>query len=542
MTSPGAPDSSPKDAAPGSADASELIAPPKSELNAAQTAWESMSISAILGLVAKMNGSRAQGDAQAVLIAVGKARQVSSRLGSGVFGGDMLLGLGADQSVVAAQELAHTVDAASTPADEAASAFQRAGGVLEATRGRSGELVALQQEMQRTPESAPSVRGRVRSLMTSTYSSPMIDIGGRPIANPGESQIAGLGPAAGSGGGPSGPGGPGGGGPGSPGQSAAVTDIDDPARSTPGGSPGSTSGQPPTPTAPQAVPAAASGAVPPGGAGPGGPPGTGTPGGLLRGGWGAPVDRSGTSDRTGARDGSGRSTQAGSGTGLPGGGADGTTGQVGGLGAGDGMSGGSGAGGVPGAAVGGLPLGPPVSPGPGPTATPTAASAGTGGSGGPTSATPSRPVPAGTPPIGGRHRTDDERHRPAAYLHTRDHGASIVGDLPLVGPPVIGDWAPAAPVGTGGTPMAPAGHHRSGTERTSVAGGGTAPTPAENPGHTAADERPDAPRHAPDGESRRGAPGSESPDDGSSDTGTGPDPGTGTDPGTDIGTGRAGRE
>jgi hypothetical protein len=36
-----------------------------------------------------------------------------------------------------------------------------------------------------------------------------------------------------------------------------------------------------------------------------------------------------------------------------------------------------------------------------------------------------------------------------SYLHTRENAEEIIGRLPLVGPPVLGDWA--RPVDTSGT-------------------------------------------------------------------------------------------
>jgi hypothetical protein len=46
-------------------------------------------------------------------------------------------------------------------------------------------------------------------------------------------------------------------------------------------------------------------------------------------------------------------------------------------------------------------------------------------------------------PAGGRGagKDKDGQHRAPSYLHTRDNGDEIVGRLPLVGPPVLGDWA-----------------------------------------------------------------------------------------------------
>ncbi len=51
-------------------------------------------------------------------------------------------------------------------------------------------------------------------------------------------------------------------------------------------------------------------------------------------------------------------------------------------------------------------------------------------------------MPAGGAPGGGGGR--DLKHRPPGYLHHDAHGREIVGDLPLVGPAVLGDWGPQA--------------------------------------------------------------------------------------------------
>ncbi|WP_076481277.1 hypothetical protein [Williamsia sterculiae] len=46
------------------------------------------------------------------------------------------------------------------------------------------------------------------------------------------------------------------------------------------------------------------------------------------------------------------------------------------------------------------------------------------------------------PGAGGRKGKDGEgRHRAAAYMHNTENGAEIIGGLPLVAPPVLGDWA-----------------------------------------------------------------------------------------------------
>lgn len=49
----------------------------------------------------------------------------------------------------------------------------------------------------------------------------------------------------------------------------------------------------------------------------------------------------------------------------------------------------------------------------------------------------------GAPGAGGRGfgRDKDGEHRAPSYLHTRENAEEMIGRLPLVGPPVLGDWA-----------------------------------------------------------------------------------------------------
>ncbi|PXW30026.1 UNVERIFIED_CONTAM: hypothetical protein DES50_109134 [Williamsia faeni] len=76
-------------------------------------------------------------------------------------------------------------------------------------------------------------------------------------------------------------------------------------------------------------------------------------------------------------------------------------------------------------------------------------------------ATPSGGSRAGSPmgsPAGGRGagKDKDGQHRAPSYLHTRENGDEMVGRLPLVGPPVLGDWARVVDLGTAGESSTPA--------------------------------------------------------------------------------------
>ncbi|HEY9312192.1 hypothetical protein [Williamsia sp.] len=80
-------------------------------------------------------------------------------------------------------------------------------------------------------------------------------------------------------------------------------------------------------------------------------------------------------------------------------------------------------------------------------------------------ATPSTGARGASPmgsPAGGRGagKDKDGQHRAPSYLHTRENGDEIVGRLPLVGPPVLGDWARVVDLSTpveGSQPDTPGG-------------------------------------------------------------------------------------
>lgn len=58
------------------------------------------------------------------------------------------------------------------------------------------------------------------------------------------------------------------------------------------------------------------------------------------------------------------------------------------------------------------------------------------------------------PPGGGRGgREANGEHRAPSYLHTRENADEMIGPLPLVGPPVLGDWA--RPVDTSAADVTP---------------------------------------------------------------------------------------
>lgn len=88
-----------------------------------------------------------------------------------------------------------------------------------------------------------------------------------------------------------------------------------------------------------------------------------------------------------------------------------------------------------------------------PLATPTAGGVQPSGTGPATSTRGGSPM--GGPGAGGRGagRDKDGEHRAPSYLHTRENAEEMIGSLPLVGPPVLGDWA--QPVDTSAADVTP---------------------------------------------------------------------------------------
>ena len=171
--------------------------------------------------------------------------------------------------------------------------------------------------------------------------------------------------------------------------------------------------------------------------------------GPLNGAFGSPI--SGQANGAGATGAATNSARARPGTAGAGTGGAAGTGARGGGGLGAGGAGGVGAGADPKSLAAR-----PVTT----LATPTAGGGTMPGSGPTTSTRGGSPMgPAGGAGRGGGRDKDGE-HRAASYLHTRENAEEIIGRLPLVGPPVLGDWArpgetgSVAVPGTGTNPQA----------------------------------------------------------------------------------------
>lgn len=395
-----------------------------------RTQWAGMSIDEILDVLSTMEPGRASGDVETILKAIESVRRAAERMHA-MFG-DGMLGMASDAALEAGRSLSADLTSTSDTATRIGVALTSATGILGSARGQEGRLRELQQHIRDNPEDAASVRHEADRAMTGVYSSPMIGLQHALPHDPtGANGVTGGLGGAGTGG-SAGPGGSGS--DAARGQAGNTVDAGDFGRPASSGVP---------------VPAVAGGPPPSGGgpgssttpAGPAGPPsgpaGRGTPDGsdgLIRGGRATPE----STPRGAATSGSRRTA-----------GADGTA-EAGSRGSASGSGAESG---TPASTTdmpsfltpGAVP--PPLSASPAPptpaTPTPSTPTAAT-----PASASPAGPVgqrPAGTPlagmPGGGRRPgADDDRHRAAPYLHNREHGAEIVGDMPLVGPPVIGDW------------------------------------------------------------------------------------------------------
>jgi hypothetical protein len=164
--------------------------------------------------------------------------------------------------------------------------------------------------------------------------------------------------------------------------------------------------------------------------------------GPLNGAFGTPITAQGTGSGSGLTNAALNSSQSKPGTGGSGSAGSGSGGRGGG--GGGGVGGGVGSEPNPLARRSGTPL-----------ATPTAGGGQVPGSGPATSTRSGSPmIPPGA---GGRGagKDKDGEHRAPSYLHTRENAEEMIGRLPLVGPPVLGDWA--RPVDTTAADGAPTG-------------------------------------------------------------------------------------
>ncbi|MEO9328262.1 hypothetical protein [Gordonia aurantiaca] len=379
---------------------------PASLSGGARTDWLTLGIDEIIDILHTMDPGSAQGDVNTILQAIDAVRRAAARL-DGLFPDDGLRGLSADAAVQAGRDLAAAMQSTLATASVVGDMLGQAAGIVGSARGQEGRLQDLRRRLREKPEGAPQVRYEADELMGSTYSTPMQGVQRRlPVESTFPAAVVqGVGGMTGaSSGGSSGDS--------TRGQAANAVDAGDFGRRT---APSVPATAPPVATAPGGAGPAPSGIVSstPAGSSTSGGRGLGDdPDGLRRGARGLP-------ERAGER------AVSGDPRGTDGHGTHGAG------------HAGAGAGGTP-EFVTPMPMAPPWS-------SPGAASA---------SATPSVPGPRaiapsagplGATPIGRRSGNDDERHKTAPYLHNREHGAEIVGALPLVGPPVVGDWTPHAP-------------------------------------------------------------------------------------------------
>ncbi|MXP22486.1 hypothetical protein GIY30_14160 [Gordonia sp. HNM0687] len=386
-----------------------------------------VAIQQILSRLESMGPESAAADAQALAQAITGANEAAQSLFR--FGGDSLQGVAASSSEDAARQISSEIVSAAAKAQPGIDALVNAQSVLLASQAQRGPLMELQGELMNPLGDAFGAMTRAGLLMTETYNGPMSSAGdGLGPAG----MVGGEGLLAGTGGGGSG---------GSSGTSAAArssaaaaTDMGDygaPPATTPTTPPaGGTSAEPATSagaTAGGDTPLSLGEASSTGGGG-----GEGLDS-LSRGGLGSP-DSSSSTVSPAAMMMPGSAAAGAGGAKLAGGGAGGSS---------AGGSGGS-SGANPSALSRRLSAALPGAVAPASGTPPTT----------PVGAGPSRAgaAPMGAPHGGGRGRgSNDTEHKSAHYLHTTDNGAEIVGTLPLVGPPVIGDWAPPQPV----TPATP---------------------------------------------------------------------------------------
>ena len=384
------------------------------------TSWY-IALTTILDRIASMHPGRAGDDARAIAAQINKI--LAAVEGLNTFGQDHLEGEAAKASEAAAKKIFGDITSATSEVAPSVGALTSAQNVLEVSQSQAQTIRNMQATLASPSNTnAYLVMTEAAKLMTDTYNHPMSAAASQVPSSP----TSDLNPGGGGGGvggtGGGGTSGGGGGGGGTRMTSGNASDM------------GEYGGK----TDPAGKPAGADNPAGPGG-GPSNPTG-GTssndssgpsngarnasadePGGLDRGGRGMPDDQSNHTNTAGMMPG-----------GMPAGGSSGSP---------SGGRGGGGIGGVGGA--GGVSelsrrLSASV-----PSSTTPAGQAPVS-AGGPTSR--NGMSPGGAPHGAGRGRAgEDSRHKSAHYLHTRDNGEEIVGSLPLVGPPVIGDWAPAGP-------------------------------------------------------------------------------------------------
>ncbi|GAB40754.1 hypothetical protein A5785_08645 [Gordonia sp. 852002-50395_SCH5434458] len=383
-----------------------------------RTPWASMSVAEILAKIESITDSSASGDANAIQAALDAVGKVVKSLTS-AFGDDTMLGRAADGSTAAGAGVGKAISAAAESVRPAIDALAQAQDVLTATSQQAGAVRHAAAQIRAHPEDASTLRAEVVSLMEGVYTNPMVSVqtwlpelpaaSSDPMAgsDSGQGVVAGTGAGSGRT------------------QSGNVADSDLSGSAGPGSS-GEVSTSPSTPA--PASPAA-------GGVGPGGP--SSSTGTSAAGTADADADRL-TRGGFGSADSAAASTPV-SGIGGPGAADSGRTGSLGagrsgssGLGAGQGVGAGSGSALAPSL---GASRPPGLGTAPSTPAMSASPSAGPAMRSGPNSAMP----PASG---GGARDRGDNKHQSARYLNTREHGEEIVGDLPLVGPPVIGDWTP----------------------------------------------------------------------------------------------------
>ncbi|AZG44032.1 hypothetical protein [Gordonia insulae] len=387
-----------------------------------------LAIQQMLERIKSMEPETALADAEALQQAIKAAVDASERLAR-AFDGDGLEGEAATSSSTRASDLAAQIASNANAVSGGAVALGSASGVMSAARLNAPFLQQMQKEMEDKPEDAADIMTRAASLMTASYNAPM-SAAASQAPSPGMSADSATSAVLSSGGSVSGGGGGGNsGGGGSRGSAGGSTDLGDYGTTgvkDPNATPAaSTSGDqsPPSGTTAGSDKPLSLGDNPSGGGTGGDDPDT-----LTRGGLGSPNSVDGSTNPAAMMMGPG-GVGAGAGAKAVGGAAS-----PGGIGGTNGANGANAASTLSRRLSGAIPTAATSNP---VSTTPVGTGSGrVGGTG-----------PMGGTPHGGRARGSDKgEHKAAHYLHTKENGAEIVGSLPLVGPPVIGDWAPPQPL------------------------------------------------------------------------------------------------
>ncbi|GAB18642.1 hypothetical protein GOEFS_060_00350 [Gordonia effusa NBRC 100432] len=140
----------------------------------ARTDWDAHSVADIIAKLQTMDSAQARADAAALATAVSSAQAVAQRIASVFENTEWILkGKAANGGYNAAQRIAVDIAKDASVASRAISALSEAGETLRAAAHTQFTLVALQAQMAAEPENAAVIKAAVTETMNVNYSDPM---------------------------------------------------------------------------------------------------------------------------------------------------------------------------------------------------------------------------------------------------------------------------------------------------------------------------------------------------------------------------------